>query len=139
MNPICYLLLAHFVADYPWQGDFMAREKANNMLILTTHCLMWTFAVGAALTYTGLYASWQLWWLFIGHFVMDFLKSRGHIGRWCEAFYFWLFPDRRPHMSEAPYKGWMNDPLRLPLWIDQLWHIFQVFACVGGLIVFGAN
>lgn len=136
MNPIFYLLLAHFVADYAWQSDFMAKAKADNLLILMTHCLIWTFAVGAALTYTGLYASWQLWWLFFGHFAMDFLKSRGYIGHMCEAFYFLMFPDRRPRMSEAPYKGWMNDPVRLPLWIDQLWHIFQLAVCVIGFAFF---
>lgn len=136
MNIFGYLLFAHLVMDYPLQGDFMAREKARNNLILLTHCMLWTLGVCAALTFDGMYSTWQFWWLFIGHLIMDFLKSRGHIGRMCEAFYFWLFPDKRPRPGRKPYSGWMSDPLGLPLWINQLWHVLQLAGCVIGFVLF---
>ena len=62
----------HCLADYPLQGDFLARLKGSNWIIMSAHCAIWTFFI-----YIGLVAfkvhqpMWQLPFLFFGHMVID--------------------------------------------------------------------
>ena len=71
---------AHFICDYPLQGDFLARAKNRHAPIegvpwyhaMTAHAAMHGFAV-AFIT--------NVWWLgvleFVCHFVIDELKCAG--------------------------------------------------------------
>jgi hypothetical protein len=76
------LMVGHAVADYPLQGDFLARAKNRTAPIpgfpwwqaLSAHALIHAGAVGLI---TG------IWWLgipeFIAHFVTDDAKCRGRL------------------------------------------------------------
>jgi hypothetical protein len=79
---LALLLVGHALADYPLQGDFLARAKNERAPIpgvpwwqaMTAHCVI---HAGMVLMITA------IWWLaaleFVIHFVTDRLKCRGQI------------------------------------------------------------
>lgn len=68
------LLAVHAVADFPLQGDYMAREKANSNYILFMHALI--HAAGVFLILSSLYfALAEL----ILHALIDKAKTTGRI------------------------------------------------------------
>jgi hypothetical protein len=77
------LVAGHAVADYPLQGDFLARAKNRTAPIPG---FPWWQALGAhAIIHGGFVALITgIWWLFFAeaaiHFVTDDLKCRGKIG-----------------------------------------------------------
>ena len=70
------LLLVHYIADFPLQGDFLGVQKSNYDYLLFVHCFIWTGCLVAALSYLGLFEWWKLAFLFVGHFVIDRWKAR---------------------------------------------------------------
>jgi hypothetical protein len=99
------LLFAHLLADYPLQGDFLAQRKGNRVLLMITHCGIWTGCIVTAAHFAGLLVSpFMLVSLFVIHFSADSAKAR----KW--AFY--------AHM----------EPLGAALWIDQGIHVLQISA-----------
>jgi len=82
LEMLATLMFAHYVLDYPWQGDFIARAKSRTApipgvpwyQILTAHAYMQGFAVGAI---TG------VWWLglaeFAVHAITDDTKCAGRL------------------------------------------------------------
>lgn len=76
MKLFFYTLVAHYVADYPLQGDFLANFKGKLDYILFCHTLIWTGCVCAALDYFGAFAWWKVAFLFMGHFAIDRWKAR---------------------------------------------------------------
>ena len=68
------LIGAHFLADYPLQGDFLSKAKNRNSLIkgvpwyqaMVAHCFIQAAAVALI---TG------IWWLVIVEFVIHFLTD----------------------------------------------------------------
>lgn len=77
------LLVGHALADYPLQGDFLARAKNHRAPIAG---VPWYQALGAhALIHGGMvWAITGLWWLgameIAAHALIDFSKCQGAIG-----------------------------------------------------------
>lgn len=77
------LVGAHFVADYPLQGDFLARAKNQTAPIPG---FPWWHALSAHSAIHGAFVALitGIWWLFFAealiHFITDDLKCRGKIG-----------------------------------------------------------
>ena len=95
------LLFAHLLADYPLQGDFLAKMKGQRLLLMLTHCGIWTGCIAVAGHLCGLMVlPWMVAILFVGHFGIDDFKAGGHYGN--------------------------ADPLGWPLWVDQVAHIIQI-------------
>ena len=95
------LLFAHLLADYPLQGDFLAKMKGSNVLLMISHCGIWTGCICVAAHLCGLHINGcDVTILFAGHFLADEFKCRG----WSLSF----------------------NPLGLPLWIDQIIHVGQI-------------
>lgn len=68
------LVAAHYLCDFPLQGDFMAQQKGKNKLILFGHSAI---HAGAVLLITG---SVLLAWLeLVFHYAIDREKCRGGI------------------------------------------------------------
>ncbi|WP_312337274.1 DUF3307 domain-containing protein [Anaerospora hongkongensis] len=74
MNPFLYLLLAHYLADFPLQSDFLASMKGKNNYLLLCHVLIYSLLVGAVLDFLGIYALWKLALLIVSHAVIDYWK-----------------------------------------------------------------
>jgi len=84
---LCLLMLAHFLADYPLQGDFLAKYKHQYPYIMFVHCFIWTGLISIVLSYFGIFAWWKAIMLFGGHWMMDWWKS----GHPTEERYMWTF------------------------------------------------
>lgn len=71
LDLIIYLLFIHWIADFVFQSDWMAKEKAKHMDALMIHCLVYglTFSV---MTLNPLYG----FRLFVVHVFVDFITSR---------------------------------------------------------------
>lgn len=77
------LLAGHALADYPLQGDFLARAKNRTAPIPG---VPWWQALGAHVVVHGAFVAFitGIWWLFIAeaaiHWITDDAKCRGKIG-----------------------------------------------------------
>lgn len=84
---LCILLFAHMLADFPLQGDYIAKfknpewYKERNWIeerwwyIMSAHCMIHAGFVGLI---TGI---WQLGAVeFVWHFIIDLAKCKGKIG-----------------------------------------------------------
>ena len=83
MSTLFALLIGHALADYPLQGEFLAKAK-NHKIPITG--VPWYQALGAhALIHAGVV--WTItgfWWLgiveFFAHSFIDYMKCDGKIG-----------------------------------------------------------
>lgn len=71
-----WLAVAHYVADFPLQGDFLAANKGKRWYLMAAHCFIWSGVCGVPLAAFGLLAAWKLAFLFVGHYICDNWKSR---------------------------------------------------------------
>lgn len=71
------LLFAHLLADYPLQGEFLAKMKGKNIILLSTHAGIWTGTVLTAAYLIGYSVDmWDVLILFVVHAVADYMKAR---------------------------------------------------------------
>lgn len=100
---IFWLLFAHLLADYPLQGEFLAKMKGKNHIVLASHTGIWTGTICLALVLLGIdFTTIDVLLLFVVHYVVDHMKARS-IG-----FYRYL------------------NPLGLGLLVDQIIHVGQI-------------
>lgn len=64
-------LTVHCVADYPLQGDFLAKFKGSNWIAMIAHCAIWSGLIYFSLMYFNLEKSWSFPFLFLGHLLID--------------------------------------------------------------------
>jgi len=80
-----FLFLGHFCGDYAFQTDRMARHKRNSVISLTTHSLIYTLSLAAALV-TGLALNknddlyslitvYTLLAVFVTHWLQDYIRA----------------------------------------------------------------
>jgi hypothetical protein len=76
MNPILYLLLAHFVADYPLQPSSLVDFKKKNYLGILLHCLIhMVLLILVLLPFLHLVSVWiGIAVIFITHNIIDYFK-----------------------------------------------------------------
>jgi len=72
MSPFDFLLLAHFLADFPLQNSWMAMNKMAKWFPLIVHSTIYTATLGviAFFGFGGL-AWWQLLIIFSAHSLLD--------------------------------------------------------------------
>jgi hypothetical protein len=71
------LLFAHLLADYPLQGDFLAKMKGKNWIILVSHAGIWTGTISVAGYLIGLDINYlDISLLFSVHMIADYSKAR---------------------------------------------------------------
>ena len=76
MQPFLWLLLGHYIADFPLQSDFLANMKGKNNYLLLCHVLIYSLTISAILHFLGLYAAWKLAMLIVSHVAIDYWKCR---------------------------------------------------------------
>lgn len=84
------IIFAHYLGDYPLQGDFLGTQKANYKYLLFTHCLIWTGCVCLALHFTGLFEPWKLFFLFSVHYGTDRWKCSRKKKEYALTRYLWI-------------------------------------------------
>lgn len=71
------LLFAHLLADYPLQGDFIAKNKRQHTMLLGAHAGIWTGMILLATYLLGYPIGLvDVVWLFLVHAGIDYLKAR---------------------------------------------------------------
>lgn len=70
---LCFILFAHWVADFVGQSDYMAKGKSSNNWILLWHITVYTGLLGLMTAFRN-----PTWALLNGaiHFVVDWFTSR---------------------------------------------------------------
>ena len=76
---IVLVIFCHFVGDYLFQTEYMARDKDKDWWVLIAHCVC--YCVPFLLCF-GI--RWQLGFIFIAHLIIDWGKCRKH---WYGIFY----------------------------------------------------
>lgn len=72
---IIYMLFAHYVLDYPLQGDFLAQTKGKYWYSLLAHSLIYGLGMSILFKFIGEF-SWLVCAMLVGsHFVIDLLKT----------------------------------------------------------------
>jgi Protein of unknown function (DUF3307) len=75
MNLI-WLLFAHFIGDWALQSNWMGQNKSKRWIIMFAHCMIYTGVIAIALQYLGILEYWKLAFIFLGHYIMDFVKGK---------------------------------------------------------------
>lgn len=76
LGRVFWIIFAHFLADFPLQGEYLAREKCSSYLILAAHCMIYTGVLAAALVALKVLVPWKVCLLFVTHVSMDQMKCR---------------------------------------------------------------
>jgi hypothetical protein len=75
LNTFLTLVACHFLADFPFQSDWLASNKGKSWELMIYHCLIYTatFILFAkvSLAFAAI--------LFITHMIIDPLKARYHV------------------------------------------------------------
>lgn len=72
---ILWILLAHYIADYPLQGDFLAQTKGKYWYSLLAHSIIHGLTIALALKLLGLFAIWKSIFLIVSHIIIDDKKA----------------------------------------------------------------
>lgn len=83
MNPFFLMLFGHVLADYPLQGDFLARAKNPSAPVAGVpwwQAMMAHAAIHAGMVYVITQSPLLAAIEYVAHFWIDFAKCRGKIG-----------------------------------------------------------
>ena len=75
MENILWILLAHYVLDYPLQGDFLAQTKGKYWYSLLAHSMIYGLGVSLVLKLLGVFVIWKAIALVASHLVIDYKKA----------------------------------------------------------------
>lgn len=103
---IFVLIGLHCIADYPLQGDFLAKMKGGFPIIMFAHCTIWTVVIYFGLWIYGFNKPEMLPFLFVTHWAIDKWKCN--------------------RMYKGNKKGLTTDLL-----IDQILHFITIAICIG--------
>lgn len=75
MENILWILLAHYIADYPLQCDFLAQTKGKYFYSLLAHSIIYGLTISLAFKILGVFAIWKAIVLVISHIMIDYFKA----------------------------------------------------------------
>ena len=75
MEQILWLILAHYIADYPLQGDFLAQTKGKYWYSLLAHSIIYGLTISLCLKLLGVFALWKALVLVLSHIIIDYKKA----------------------------------------------------------------
>ena len=75
MENILWLLLAHYICDYPLQGDFLAQTKSKYWYSLLVHSIIYGLGLALVLKFLGAFAIWKVVFLITSHLIIDYKKA----------------------------------------------------------------
>jgi predicted membrane protein len=77
LEQILLLIFAHFIGDFPLQGDFLGTQKANSNFLLFVHCFIYTGVISIAFILMGFKFDIFITLFILGnHYYSDFTKCR---------------------------------------------------------------
>lgn len=75
MENVLWILLGHYICDYPLQGDFLAQTKGKYWYSLFVHSIIYGLGMALALKLLGVFAIWKAVVLIISHIIIDYKKA----------------------------------------------------------------
>jgi hypothetical protein len=75
MTNVLWVILSHYIADYPLQGDFLAQTKGKYWYSLLAHVIIYSFAVALCYQLLGVFAFWKACVLLTSHTIIDYKKA----------------------------------------------------------------
>lgn len=75
LENILWIILAHYVADYPLQGDFLATTKGKYWYSLLAHSIIYGLCIALTLKLIGVFAIWKIFVLIGSHLIIDYKKA----------------------------------------------------------------
>lgn len=103
MDPWIWLVFAHFVGDFPLQGDYLTKNKGSNGWLMMAHSVIWAGCISAVLSACGKLSPAQFYFLFLGHAFIDSWRARfGKDQSW--AFYL----DQVLHLIQLAVVYWWS-------------------------------
>ncbi len=75
MENILWVLLGHYICDYPLQGDFLAQTKGKYWYSLLAHSIIYGLGMALVLKLLGVFAIWKAIVLVISHIFIDHKKA----------------------------------------------------------------
>ena len=72
---ILWLILAHYILDYPLQGDFLAQTKGKYWYSLFVHCIIYSLGMALVFKFIGVFAMWKVLVLLLSHILIDYKKA----------------------------------------------------------------
>jgi len=75
MENVCWILLAHYILDYPLQSDFLAQTKGKYWYSLFAHSMIYGLGIALVFKFLGAFALWKAIVLVISHIIIDYKKS----------------------------------------------------------------
>lgn len=98
-----WLIFTHFIGDIALQGDWQVQNKGKYWYVMLSHCIIWTACVCVALQFLGLYASWKVLFLVVGHWICDKWKSTKPKTPEC---WWYIYPDQIWHFIQLLFVWW---------------------------------
>jgi hypothetical protein len=74
MEFILWILLGHYICDYPLQGSFLAQTKGQYWYSLLVHSLIYGLGMALVFKVLGVFAIWKAVVLVISHIIIDYKK-----------------------------------------------------------------
>ena len=75
MENILWILLAHYIADYPLQTCPQAKTKGRYFYSLLSHSIIYGLTISLAFKILGVFAIWKAIVLIVSHVVIDYFKA----------------------------------------------------------------
>lgn len=75
MKNVLWILLAHYLLDYPLQNDFLAQTKGKYLYSLFAHSMIYGLGIAFVLELIGVFSIWKAIVLVVSHIVIDWLKA----------------------------------------------------------------
>jgi len=102
---IISLITIHLLADYPLQGDFLAKAKSSNTFLLYVHSFMWAGMIYWGLDYYGLASPYEYLYLGFVHANIDKWKcARKDKSKSLTTY---LYIDQAAHMVQIALSIWV--------------------------------
>lgn len=75
MENILWILLAHYLLDYPLQSDFLAQTKGEYWYSLLVHSMIYGLGMAFVFKILGVFTIWKAVVLVISHIIIDYKKA----------------------------------------------------------------
>lgn len=72
---ILWILLAHYVLDYPLQGSFLAQTKGEYFYSLFAHSMIYGLGMAFVFKLLGVFTMWKAIVLVVSHIIIDYKKA----------------------------------------------------------------
>jgi hypothetical protein len=71
---VLWIIFAHYIGDWGLQNPWVAENKGKYWIVMVSHCIVWTGCICFCLQWLGIFATWKVFFLVLGHILADEIK-----------------------------------------------------------------